>query len=67
MKTTPYDTGKVQIGLYYERPNNYWISMDMERLQTAYIGRGIEKTIAPIFVWLYVISLVSLAMFWVCR
>lgn len=67
MKITPYDTGKVQIGLYYERPRNYTVSVDMERLQTAYIGRGIEQGVAPVFVGLYIMALVSLALFWVCR
>jgi hypothetical protein len=67
MKLTPYDTGKVQIGLYYERPNNYSVSVDMEHIQTAYIGHGVEKPVAPFFIGLYVAALVSLALFWVCR
>lgn len=67
MKITPYDTGKVQIGCRYEPSRHYWISYDMERIQTAYIGRGVEKSIAPIFIGLYIASLLSLAIYWVCR
>lgn len=67
MKITPYDTGKVQIGCRYEPPRNYWVSYDMERIQTAFIGRGTEKSLAPIFIGLYVAALISLALFWVCR
>lgn len=67
MKITPYDTGKVQIGLYYERPRTYTVSLDMERLQTAYIGKGVERDFAPLVIGLYVVALMSLALFWVCR
>ena len=38
MKTTPYNTGKVLIGSRYEPPRKYWVSRDMERLQTSLIA-----------------------------
>lgn len=41
MKQTPFKTRTgVQIGLMYEPPKRYEASGDMERLQTALIGRG---------------------------
>ena len=41
MKRTPYKTRSgVQIGLLYEPPRVYEQSADMERLQSALIGRG---------------------------
>lgn len=41
MKPTPYKTKSgLQIGLMYEPPRVYESSDDMERLQSALIGRG---------------------------
>jgi len=41
MKQTPFKTrAGVQIGLMYEPPKRYESSGDMDRLQTALIGRG---------------------------
>lgn len=38
-RPTPYNTGKVQIGSMYEHRQTYQPSRDMERLQTAMLGR----------------------------
>ena len=38
-KITPYNTGKVQIGSLYQHRWVYTPSQDMERLQTALLGR----------------------------
>lgn len=34
---TPYDTGKVKIGLLYEPPRDYLMSRDADLLQSAFI------------------------------
>lgn len=38
MKTT-YNTGKVEIGKYYEPPRHYESSYDMDRLQSSLINK----------------------------
>lgn len=38
MKTT-FNTGKVEIGKYYEPPRHYESSLDMDRLQDALLRR----------------------------
>lgn len=38
MKTT-YNTGKVEIGKYYQSPRRYESSLDMDRLQDALLRR----------------------------
>ena len=35
MKTPPYNTGKVQIGIYYEPPRRNHMTPEAERLQSA--------------------------------
>ena len=35
MKQPPYNTGKVQIGIYYEPPRQNYMSEDAERLQSS--------------------------------
>ena len=35
---TPYDNGKVKIGIYYQKPLRCEMSKDMELLQSALIG-----------------------------
>lgn len=41
MKRTPYTTRSgLQIGICYEPPRRYETSADMDRLQSALIGRG---------------------------
>lgn len=35
MKTPPYNTGKVQIGIYYEPPRQNHMSADAEHLQAS--------------------------------
>lgn len=37
-KVPPYDTGKVKIGLTYQRPQHIYMSADDERLQAALLG-----------------------------
>ncbi len=37
-KSPPYDTGKVKIGLRYQRPQKNEYSVDQERLQRALLG-----------------------------
>jgi len=35
---TPYDTGKVKIGIYYQKPLKCEMSKDMELIQGALLG-----------------------------
>ena len=38
-RTAPYDTGKVKIGLYYQRPVPRYLSADAIKLQTALLSK----------------------------
>lgn len=72
-KCPPYDTGKVKIGLAYERPQRLTMSADEERIQAALLGlepRPVERistflsrrpwsTILVVFLLLTAISLVK--------
>jgi hypothetical protein len=49
-----YNTGKVQIGLAYERPQHFEQSLDMERLQRALLKSSRPKTAKSS--WLIAIS-----------
>jgi hypothetical protein len=63
-----YNTGKVQIGLRYEKPKNYTISRDMENLQRGLLEERLGKRAnAAAIVVLYVFALVSVAMYWVIK
>ena len=69
----PYDTGKVRIGLAYERPKRLTMSADEERIQAALLGlepRPVERistflsrrpwsTILVVFLLLMAVSLVK--------
>lgn len=35
MKQTPYDTGRIKIGLFYEPPRQNYMTPEAERLQSA--------------------------------
>jgi hypothetical protein len=63
-----YNTGKVQIGLRYEKPKNYTTSRDMERLQRGLLEERLGKRAnAAAIVVIYVFALVSVAMYWVIK
>jgi hypothetical protein len=38
-RTAPYDTGKVKIGLYYQRPLPRYLGADAIKLQTALLSK----------------------------
>lgn len=43
-KIPPFNTGKVLIGVYYERKPAYVVSRDMERLQAGLLNRRSEPS-----------------------
>jgi cytoskeletal protein RodZ len=64
---TVYNTGKVQIGLRYERPKNYTFSRDMERLQDGLLQHKRERRIEAGVYIIGVVVAVALSVVWVMR
>ena len=62
-----YNTGKVQIGLRYEKPKNYTISRDMENLQRGLLESKLERRAQAAMVMVYVIAIVSVGFVWILR
>lgn len=62
-----YNTGKVQIGLRYEKPKNYTISRDMENLQRGLLEAKLERRAHAAMVMVYVIAIVSVGFVWILR
>lgn len=61
---TPYNTGKVQIGIYYERKPQYWLSRDMAELQRGLLQKNTGQTS---LIWMVYVSMVVLGLVWVIR
>lgn len=59
---TPYDTGKVKIGLYYEPPKYVESDPDMIAIQGWFLGHNKyarrEKLATVIFYWVLVIAVI---------
>lgn len=62
-----YNTGKVQIGLQYERPKNYPMSRDMENLQRNLLESKLERRAQSAVYMIGVVFLVALGVVWVLR
>lgn len=62
MKTT-YNTGKIEIGKYYQPPKRYESSMDMDRLQLALI----EKRTPRYWPWVVYLTATLIILFAVTR
>jgi hypothetical protein len=62
-----YNTGKVQIGLRYEKPKNYTISRDMENLQRGLLEAKLERRAQAALVMVYVIAIVSVGFVWILK
>ncbi len=73
MKQTPYDTGKVKIGLHYEPPRHNYMSADAERLQSALLRtprrhlahqlQELKPSLTETTYWLGCIGLILLVMY----
>ena len=67
MKSVPYDTGKVKIGVRYQPPVNYPTSRDMEALQRGLLDAKLERRAEASTYMIGVIIFVVLGVVWVCR
>lgn len=59
---TPYDTGKVKIGIYYQKPLKCEMSRDMELLQGALLNQQksfLYKAMNVLYVCVFVGVLIS--------
>lgn len=63
MPNIPHHTGKVAIGIYHERRQNFLPSKDMELVQTALIGGRYRASMADI-ADLVVASAIGLLLAW---
>lgn len=68
MKVTPYDTGKVKIGVYYvPPPPKYPMSADMELLQASLLEVKLERNAELMYALLWFAVAGIMGFFWVCR
>ena len=67
MKSVPYDTGKVKIGVRYQPPLSYPTSHDMEALQRGLLDAKLERRAEASTYLIGVIIFVVLGVVWVCR
>lgn len=68
MKVTPYDTGKVKIGVHYvPPPPKYAMSADMERLQASLLEVKLERNVELMYALLWVAVAGAMSLVWVCR
>ena len=62
-----YNTGKVQIGLRYEKPKNYTISRDMENLQRGLLESRLERRAEAAAYLIGVLICTALAVVWAMK
>lgn len=67
MKSVPYDTGKVKIGVRYQPPINYPTSRDMEALQRGLLDAKLERRAEASTYMIGVIIFIAVGVAWVCR